>query len=104
MPTWESCSINGVPQIKCFEVVFANLISAITGLAAIAFFVMLVYGGFRFLTSGGNPKAMEGAQGTMTSAILGLAVIIIAWLILLLIGYFTGIDLTVFTININAGT
>jgi len=96
---WASClSPEGVAQLKCFEVVFARIVAMITGLASIIFFIMLVYGGFRYLTSAGNPKAMEGAQGTLTAAILGMLLIVISYLILLLIQYFTGIQVTVFTI------
>lgn len=90
--TWQNCMVNDTPTIKCFEVVFGNVLEAVVTLAGIALFIMLVVGSFRFLTSGGDPKRTETAQKTITSAILGLVLIIGSYLILRLIASFTGID------------
>ena len=90
--TWQNCMVNDTPTIKCFEVVFGNVLEAVVTLAGIALFIMLVVGSFRFLTSGGDPKRTETAQKTKTSAILGLVLIIGSYLILRLIASFTGID------------
>ncbi len=88
----------GAPTLKCLEAVFANILSVVVSLAGIALFVMLTIGALRYLTSGGEPKAAEAAQKTMTSAILGLALIIGSYLILKLVSTFTGIDLLKFEI------
>lgn len=88
----------GAPSLKCLEAVFANVLSAVVTLAGIALFVMLTIGALRFLTAGGDPKAAEAAQKTMTSAVLGLALIIGSYLILRLISAFTGIELFTFEI------
>lgn len=90
--TWQNCMVNETPTIKCLEVVFGNVLEAVVALAGIALFIMLVVGSFRFLTSGGDPKQTETARKTMTSAILGLVLIIGSYLILRLIANFTGID------------
>lgn len=88
----------GVPTIKCFEAVFANVLSVVVSLAGIALFVMLTIGSFKYLTSAGDPKATEAARKTMTSAVLGIALIIGSYLILRLISNFTGIPLLKFEI------
>lgn len=90
-PGWDNCMINGAPTIKCAEVVFADILRVVVTLAGIALFIMLVVGSFRFLTSGGDPKQTELARKTMTSAILGLVLIVGSYLILKLISDFTGI-------------
>ena len=59
---------------------------------------MLIIGGFKYLTAGDNPQAKESAQKTITSALLGLALLIGAWLIITLLEKFTGLKLTVFEI------
>ena len=41
--------------------------------------VFLVLGGFRYITSRGNEEATESAKKTMTAAIVGLVVIIMAF-------------------------
>lgn len=88
----------GAPNLKCLEAVFANIVSVVVTLAGIALFVMLVIGAIRYLTSGGEPKATEAAQKTMTSAVLGIALIIGSYLILRLLSSFTGVPLLKFEI------
>lgn len=88
----------GVAQLSCLEPIFARIVTIVASLAGIVFFIMLVVGGFRYLFSGGDPKAAEGAKGTLTAAFLGLALIVAAYIILRLISSFTGIDVTIFRI------
>lgn len=87
-----------VPTIKCFEAIFSRILSIIVSLAVLALFVMLVIGGFKYLTSAGDQKKTAGAQATMTHAIAGIALMAIAFLIFKIIQAFTGVDITTFTI------
>jgi hypothetical protein len=80
------------------EKVFASVVSALGILIGFAFFVMMIMGGIRYLLSGGDPKAVAAAKGTITWAILGLAVFALSYTILLVIRAFTGIDVTIFRI------
>ena len=50
----------------------------------------IVYAGFSFVTSGGDPKKVQGARETMTFAIIGLLIVLFSFSILLFIGYITG--------------
>jgi len=63
-----------------------DYIAAIYNFALIAIgilvFVALIYGGFRYLTSAGNPTAMSDATDQISSALLGLVILFSAWLIL----------------------
>ena len=68
-------------------------------LALLAVFIMLVVGGFRYLTAAGDPKANEAAKNTITYALLGLVLMFGAWFILRFIGVFTGLNLTEFTLE-----
>lgn len=85
------------------ELVFSNVISVIVGLAFIAMLVLLIWAGFKYLTSGGEPKAVSSAHQTVTWALLGIFLMAIAWLILRLIHAFTGIDVTIFNIKALCG-
>lgn len=85
--------------IKGFECLFSNAISVVLALAGIVLFVMFLIGGLRYLTSGGDPKATESAKGTLTHAIAGLVVLILAFLILKLIETITGVQLTIFKVT-----
>jgi hypothetical protein len=59
--------------------------------AGIALLVMVITGGFIYLTSGGDPKKTEQGSKYITYAIVGLALILGAWFILRLIATFTGL-------------
>jgi len=99
--SWEEkgCVVDGVPTLKCFEVVFSNILNVAVGFAVVVLFLFLVIGGFKFLTSGGDPKATESAKNTLTYAILGLALLVGIWFILLFIEKLTGIKVTEFKIG-----
>ena len=79
----------GLTQI---EAVFSRVISLFVGGAFVALFVVLVWAGIKFLTSGGDPKALQAAGQAVTWALLGILFLAIAWLVLQLIAAFTGID------------
>ena len=51
-------------------------------LAAIIAFAVLIYGGLRYVTSSGNPLAMDDAKKWILSAIIGLALILFSYIIL----------------------
>ncbi len=54
-------------------------------LAGLVLFLYLIWGGFSFLTSGGDPKAMEQARGKVTNAVIGFVIIFLAyWLVQIL--------------------
>ena len=67
-----------------------------TPAAGLASLIMILAGGFRYLTAGDNPKNVEQAGKTLTSAVVGLIVVISAWLILTAIEAITGINVTFF--------
>lgn len=93
------CKVDDVATLKGFECIFRNILNIATQLAVLAVFIMLILGGFKYLTSGGDPKATESAQKTITYAILGLVFLIGAWLILKFIEVFTGVPVTIFKIG-----
>ncbi len=88
-------TINSVgPQhaatIRGFNGLFQNLIGSLLGLAGIILFIMLLTGGFKYITSGGDPKKLESAKNTLTYAIGGIVAVALSYLILRFIGVFTG--------------
>ena len=86
-------------RIKDLEVVFRNVLNIVVRFAGVAAFIMIIIGGFQYLTAGGDPKKAESAKNTLTYAILGLALIIISWFILKFIQEFTGVEVTIFKIG-----
>lgn len=80
---------------------FTRIINLSVEAAFSVLLIMLVYAGIKFLTSGGDPKAISSAGTTITWAILGILFLAIAWLLLLLIRSFTGVDVTKFCIGFD---
>jgi len=74
--------------------IIRNIISILAPAAAIAFFIVILVGGYQFLTSGGDPKATGQARNTLTYGIIGVILVVAAWLILTVIKNITGVDVT----------
>jgi large-conductance mechanosensitive channel len=68
-------------------------------LAAITFFFMLVLGGIKWITSGGDKGKTESARSQITAGLIGLVIVFAAWAILSLVENFFGVDLRNFEIN-----
>jgi len=54
----------------------------IVGISGLASFIMLVWGGFQWLTSIGSPTKISDAKDKISSAILGLIIVLASFLIL----------------------
>lgn len=87
-----------VVTVQGLECAFGGVLTVVAEFALLAAFIMLLVGGFKYLTSGGDPKAAEAAQHTITYAIFGLIALVLVWLILKLIQEFTGVNVTIFRI------
>ena len=90
--------VGEVAQIQDIEEIVKTILNYAVRLAGIAAFVMLIVGGFKYLTAGGDPKKAEAAQKTITYAVFGLVFLIGGWFILKLIQEFTGVPVTEFSI------
>src|SRR3990167_6961117 len=79
------------------SITIAGLISAFVILvlivAALVFFFMLVWGGIRYITSGGDKGQTEAARNQITAALIGLVIVFAAWAIINLIQIFFNIDI-----------
>lgn len=65
--------------------------------AFIVAFIFLLLGGIRWITAGGDEKAIAGARGMITGALIGLIIVLAAFTIVKLIEYF-------FNVKIISGT
>ncbi|MGH7157202.1 MAG: pilin, partial [Candidatus Saccharimonadales bacterium] len=55
-----------------------NLLSAVVGIVAV---IMIIVGGLRYITSGGNDTSVTSAKNTILYAIIGLVVVALAQII-----------------------
>ncbi len=76
---------------------FGDLISSskildyVYSAAGIALLVYLIMGGLQMMTSKGDPKAMQMAQGKITNALIGFIIIAVAFVLVRIIGKLLGL-------------
>ena len=76
--------------------IVSGAVSLVLIVVALVFFFILVWGGLKWVTSGGDEKKVGEARAQITNALIGLAIVFAAWAIMKLIG-------TIFGINILKG-
>lgn len=56
--------------------IVANIMAMVTGIVAV---IMIIYAGIRYITSSGNPERTKKAKDMIINAVVGLAVVALAW-------------------------
>ena len=83
---------NGLTGLEVPDLI-SGLIKGALVVAAIVFFFILVIGGIKWIASGGDKSATEGARNQITAALVGLIIVFAAWAIVALIQTFFGINI-----------
>ncbi len=63
-------------------------------LATVIALFFLVYGGVKWITSGGDKAAVESARNTIVAAVIGLVIVFLSYFILNIVLGFFGLKLT----------
>ncbi|MCL6096889.1 MAG: pilin [Patescibacteria group bacterium] len=87
---WGSCVENGVATLSCIPIIFKNVVNWALILAGITAVFFIIFSGIKFITSGGDPKQVEGARQTVTWAIIGLLIVLFSFGIINIIAGLTG--------------
>ncbi len=87
------------PPLTELENYFARTVSLFLEFGGIVLLAMIIIGGYKYLTAGGNPQQTESAKKTLTYAIGGFVLLALSFLILKLIEQFTGVPVTKFKIS-----
>lgn len=82
-----------ISPIQDIGLFISNIVGVALAIASIATFVWLVWGGVEWLTSGGDKSKLENARTRITNALVGLAIVAIAWAVFIFVDYFLGLDL-----------
>lgn len=73
------CTTNATPETFQAKLAkFIDLISIVIGVIAV---IMIIFGGFRYMTSGGDATKVTGAKNTILYALIGLIVVALAQII-----------------------
>ena len=75
---WVWNPLPGFSTLPEAVVTILNVAFAVAGVVAVVF---LIVGGFRYITAGGNAEVSEQAKTTILNAVIGLVVILVAYLI-----------------------
>ncbi len=62
-----------------------NIIRLALGLMALVAVVLIIYGGFTWLTAAGNEENVEKAKRIISAAVIGLIIVLLAWAIVLFV-------------------
>ncbi len=57
----------------------ANIINVVLGLLGLISLIIFLVAGFQWMTSGGDDKKIEGAKKLMKSAIIGIVIVLVAY-------------------------
>ena len=79
-------------QGKKLADIITDLFPYLFGAAGIILVLYLLSAGFGLMTSGGDPKKIQSAQGKITNAIVGIVIIFTSFWIVQLVGKFLGVE------------
>ncbi len=100
-PLGRTCQIHPVTgacvTASPFKETFANILSQIIGvmtaIAALWFIFTLFTGAISWISAGSDKQALDNAKKKITNGIIGLFIVIAAYALIGIIGYFLGIDI-----------
>jgi hypothetical protein len=85
----ETMNTNGVGQAlikKTPEIVAGTVIGAVLSFVGVIFFILIFYGGFRWMMAQGNEQEVETAKKIIIAASIGLVIVLAAYAITAFVG------------------
>lgn len=83
-------SLSGVDFISQM---LSTVVTLILVVGSIAFFLMLLVGGFQWITSGGDKASVEAARNRLTQALVGLVILFAVFAIIAVVEAIFGINI-----------
>lgn len=68
-------------QTQDIRITIAKIITIVLTFIGLIFIVLIIYAGFKYMTSGGNEEQAKKAISLLKNAILGLVIILASWAI-----------------------
>lgn len=73
--------------------VVGKLVPIVLSVAGLILFIMLIWGGYDFLFSGGDPGKVEAGRTKIMNAIIGFIIVFVAYFLVQLLGFIFGFTL-----------
>lgn len=81
------------PTTRSVGDVISNALLIVFIAAGLAVLIYLIIGAFKWITSGGDKDAIGKARGTIVNALIGLAILALAFFVTVLFGQILNIDI-----------
>lgn len=88
---WGGCVKDGVATLECIPKVFQNVINFMILFAGIVCVFLIVFAGYKFVMSEGDPEKVASARKTITYAIAGFLLVLASFWLLNLVAVFTDV-------------
>lgn len=73
--------------------VMGMIVGLMTAIAAIWFIFQFIIAGYQWIQSGGDKNNLEQARNKITNSLIGLIIVVAAWIIMGIVGKILGIDI-----------
>lgn len=70
----------------------SSIIGMMTAAASIWFLLQVLFGGYEWMSAGGDTKKIENARSRITNAFIGIIIVVGSWSLLAVTGQFLGFD------------
>lgn len=67
---------------RTFGEMVIGIVNVALGFVTVIALAVIIYGGFRWMTAGGNEDSVGEAKKILTAGIIGLVIVLIAWVII----------------------
>lgn len=71
----------------------STVIGVMTAVAALYFIFQFIIAGYQWISSGGEKNNLEEARNKITNSLIGLIIVVGAWIIIGIIGKIVGLDI-----------
>lgn len=75
-------TINGLDENSTVGGMFVYVIKIVLALAFVLAIIFVIYGGYQYITSGGNEEQATTGRRTVTYAVIGIIIIILSFVII----------------------
>lgn len=80
------------------QIFLSSMITIVLSVGGIVAFFMLLWGGFEYITAGGDKEATQKAGKRITSALIGLALLLSSFAIIFIVETLFGVSIVKFSI------
>lgn len=92
---FQPAKIPGYGEVTGIGKLASDIILILTSVAGAVSIIFIVIAGIKFITAAGDEKKMAAASATLTYAIIGLVVTILAFVILRVVQFFLGANVAI---------